>query len=199
MLPSRPGSRFLLWIDAVGGFLVCDEPQVRLGQAVPGSPVEVPLLADLSRHHATILRDAEGYLLQPISPTQLNEQLLHKPAWLADGSVIGLGRSVRMRFRRPHPLSATASLEFSSHHQTQPTTSGVLLAADTCILGPTAQCHVLCRQWPAEVLLFRRPDGWYCRASGSLEIDGRQYVGSGRLTLRSRVVGEHFSFSLEGI
>jgi len=199
VLPSPPGSRFLLWVDAVGGFLVCDGPQVRLGQAVPGNSVEVPLLADLSRHHATILRDAEGYLLQPIAATLLNEQPLAKSAWLADGAIFGLGRSLRMRFRRPHPLSATAILEFLSHHQTQPTTSGVLLAAETCILGPAPQCHVVCRQWPAEVVLYRRPDGWYCRTGGSLEIDGRQYVGSGPVTPGARVVGEHFSFTLEAI
>jgi hypothetical protein len=188
-----------LWIDAVGGFLVCCENQTRLGQAVPGNVAEVPLLADLSRHHATILRDSEGYLLHPVAATGLNDQPVRQPTWLTDGAVIGLGSSLRMQFRRPHPLSATARLEMVSHHQTRPSTSGVLLAAETCVLGSTAQCHIVCRNWPSEVMLFRRPDGWHCRAAGSLEIDGRQQVGSGRLTLRSRVAGEFFSFSLEEI
>lgn len=197
VMSRTPETRFLLWVDAVGGFLVCCGAQVRLGQAVPESPVEVPLLADLSRHHATIRRDGEGYLLEPLGPTQLNGVPLRQPAWLADGSQIGLGRSLRLRFRRPHPLSATATLEILSHHQTRPTTDRVLLAADTCVLGPSAQGHVLCRNWPAEVVLFRRPDGWHCRADELLEIDGRQAVRSGPLTLRSRVVGPHFAFSLE--
>jgi hypothetical protein len=197
--PSQPGSRFLLWIDAVGGFLVCAGSQIRLGQAVPGNAVELPLLADLSRHHATILRDADGYLLQPISATRLNEQPIKQPTWLADGGIIGLGSSLRLRFRRPHPLSASARLELASPHQTRPTTAGVLLAAETLVLGPTPQCHVLCRQWPHEVILFRRADGWHCRSDAGMEIDGGKQLQSGLLTLGSRVVGEHFSFSLEEI
>lgn len=196
-MSAAPGSRFLLWVDAVGGFLVCAEPQVRLGQAVPECRVEVPLLADLSRHHATIRRDGEGYLIDPIGETQRGGQPLRHAAWLADGDILGLGRSLRLRFSRPHPLSATATLEILSHHQTRPTTDRVLLAAETCVLGPSPECHVLCRDWPGEVVLFRRPDGWHCRAQQPLEIDGRQEVRSGRLTLRSRVAGPGFSFSLE--
>lgn len=196
-MPSPPESRFLLWVDAVGGFLVCSDAQVRLGQAVPDSRVHVPLLADLARHHATIRRDGEGYLLDPQSETQRNGQPLRQAGWLANGDVVGLGRSLQMRFARPHPLSATATLEILSHHQTRPTTDRVLLAADTCILGPSPQAHVLCRDWPGEVVLFRRPDGWYCRGEQPLEIDGRQAVRCGRLTLGSRIAGPGFSFSLE--
>ncbi len=192
-------ARFLLWVDGVGGFLVCPMAECRLGQAVPGNVVEVPLLADVSRSHAAIVRDGEGYLLRPQGDTTLHGATIIRPAWLGDGAEIGLGRSLRMRFRRPHPLSATARLEMISHHQTRPTTSAVLLAAETCVLGPGGNSHVVCPDWPAEVVLVRRTDGWSACAAGSLEIDGRQCFQEGRLTLASRVAGEQFSFALEAI
>ena len=62
----EPASQYLLWIDGVGGFLVCLSHRVTLGQANPESIVDIPLLADVSRHHATLQRDAEGYFLEAI-------------------------------------------------------------------------------------------------------------------------------------
>ena len=60
----EPPSQYLLWIDGVGGFLVCLSHRVTLGQANPESAVDIPLLADVSRHHATIQRDPEGCFLE---------------------------------------------------------------------------------------------------------------------------------------
>src|SRR5438105_15843073 len=45
--------RFLLWVDGVGGFLVCLGNRVTLGQATPDAYVDIPLFADVSRVHAT--------------------------------------------------------------------------------------------------------------------------------------------------
>ncbi len=69
--PSSP-DRFLLWIDGVGGYLVCMGTRVNFGQAVPGSPVDVPLVADVSRMHATLSRDGEGYVLEAVRALQVN-------------------------------------------------------------------------------------------------------------------------------
>ena len=67
-------TRLLLWVDAVGGFFVCQGSEIRIGQAVPDSNVDVPMLADLSRHHATIRRDEEGYTIEPVRDVRLNHQ-----------------------------------------------------------------------------------------------------------------------------
>jgi hypothetical protein len=131
---SKP--RLLLWVDAVGGFFVCQGSTIQLGQAVPDSTVDVPLLADLSRHHATIRRDEEGYTIEPVRDVWLNHHKIDAPTWLNDGCLIQLGPALVMRFSRPHPLSATARLDFVSNHRTQPSAAAVLLMADTCVLGP---------------------------------------------------------------
>jgi hypothetical protein len=196
-LPTK--SRLLLWVDAVGGFFVCPGAEVRLGQAVPDSEVELPLLADLSRHHATIRRDEEGYTIEPLRDVRLDHHPIEQVSWLQDGTIIELGPALRMRFRRPHPLSATARLDFLSHHRTKPSASAVLLMADTCVLGPGPANHVVCRDWPHDVVLHRQHGGLYCSASKPFEIDGKRFEQQGPLTTHSRVAGEGFSFSLEEI
>ncbi len=133
---AAPKSRLLLWVDAVGGFFVCLGNEIRLGQAVPDSEVDLPLLADLSRHHATIRRDEEGYMIEPVRDVRLNHQRITSASWINDGSLLELGPALKLRFSRPHPLSATARLDYVTHHRTQPSSSAVLLMADTLILGP---------------------------------------------------------------
>ncbi len=195
-----PKSRLLLWVDAVGGFFVCLGNEVSLGQAVPDTTVDLPLLADLSRHHATIRRDEEGYVIEPVRDVRLNHQLITSASWINNGSLLELGPALELRFTRPHPLSATARLDYVSHHRTQPSSSAVLLMADTLILGPAANNHVVCRQWPHDVVLHRQHGGLFCTSSTPVEVDGRRYQGGpAPLGLNSRVDGEGFSFSLEEI
>src|SRR5690606_16413570 len=82
--PAPRMSRFLLWIDSVGGYLVCRGDEVTLGQAVPESGVEVPILADISRRHATIRRDGEGYLLVAHGPARVDGRPVDETAYLKD-------------------------------------------------------------------------------------------------------------------
>src|SRR5213078_2141129 len=46
--------RFFLWVDGVGGYLVCLSPRVTFGQATAEGPIDVPLFADVSRLHAEV-------------------------------------------------------------------------------------------------------------------------------------------------
>lgn len=193
-----PIDRFLLWVDGVGGYLVCTRDEVTIGQPVPESQVDVPLLGDLSRRHAKIRRDGETYLIDPRRPVRLDGRQIDRPTALADGVVIELG-NVRLRFRRPHPLSSTARLEFVSPHRTQPAADAVLLLAESCVLGPGAQSHVVCGDWSQELILYRQGDDLYCRRSGRFQLDGQPATDGGKLTLKSQVSGEDFSLSIEGL
>ncbi len=197
--PTASKTRLILWIDAVGGYFICLTPEVRLGQAVPESDVEVPLLADLSRHHATLRRDEEGYTIDPVRETRLNGQVITTPSWLNDGSRLELGATLKLRFSRPHALSATARLDYVSHHRTQPSSAAVLLMADTLILGPSAENHVVCRHWPHDVVLHRQHGGLFVSSRTPVIVGGQEYESRAPLGWNSRVEGEGFSFSLEEI
>jgi hypothetical protein len=100
-------------------------------------------------------------------------------------------------FRRPHALSATARLDFSSHHRTQPSADAVLLMADSCVLGPSPHSHVVCRDWPQELVLYRCENRLYCRTDGELNIDGLPCNGKGAIQTNSRIEAKHVALSLE--
>jgi hypothetical protein len=196
---SPTADRLMLWVDAVGGYWVCLGDNITVGQPARCDSIDVPILADISGRHARIRRDGEGYLLEAIREVQLDGQPVQGAALLRHGSRIALGEAVRLGFRRPHALSATARLDFLSHHRTQPSADAVLLMAESCILGPHAHCHVVCRDWPNEVILYRQGEQLMCRTAGGLEIDGKCYRDRGVITRSSHVCGDGFSLSLESL
>lgn len=197
-LEAKNGSRnrFILWVDGVGGFLVCQGNVVTLGQATPGCTVDVPILGDLSRQHATIVRDGEGYLIRSDRDLAINGRAARQ-ATLRDGDVIRLGRSVDLKFTMPCPVSGTARLELVSRHRLHLSLAGILLMADTCVLGASGQTHVQVPESTGQIVLYRQGDRLNCRGDGVLEIDGQSHEGRGALRCTSRVIAGDFSFSLE--
>lgn len=190
--------RFMLWVDGVGGYLVCLQDSVCLGLATPGNVVEIPIMGDLSRQHARLRRE-DGYVIEPLQSVRVNGRLIHGSTNLSDGDEIELGESVRLRFRQPHALSATARLEFLSRHRTEPSASGILLMAESCVLGPKWQDHVVCREWAHDVVLFRRNERLFCRALEPLEINGRRCEGQTPVAPGAHVEGSDFSFCLQQV
>ncbi len=198
--PARQGPRFMLWIDAVGAYLVCLGDEITVGQAHPNAQVDVPIQADISRRHIKLRRQGEGYVIEPLGPNvTLADKPLTGPALLSDGDEIGLNGAVRLRFRKPHVLSASARLEMVSQHRTHPFADGVLLMAESCVLGPKWQNHVVCRDWGGDVVLYRQDDRIFCRAMESIEIDGKLHDGRGPVRPGSQVLGTDFSMTLEAV
>ena len=191
-----PNGRFLLWLDAVGGYLVCLDDEVVLGRAGTDAVADVPLLGDLSRQHATLARDGEGYVIRAIKPTFVNGKDV-TTAPLKDGDVIRLGSTVELEFRQPSPVSATARLRVVSRHRLPLAVDGVILMAETCIVGSARQAHIEAPGLATPVVLYRQGSALWCRATGGFEVDGRACAARAPLTLQSSVLGEGYSFSLE--
>lgn len=188
--------RFLLWADVIGGYLVCLDDEIILGRAGGDSPADVPLLGDLSRQHAVIVRDGDGYILKARHTTFVNGRKVETVP-LRNGDVIRLGSTVELEFHQPSPVSATARLEVVSRHRLPVAVDGIILMAETCIVGPSAQAHVPAPNLEAPVVLYRQGNTLWCRAPGEFEVDGRAHAGRAALAERSSVLGEGFSFSLE--
>jgi hypothetical protein len=188
-----PASRGMLWIDGVGGYLVCWGERVVLGQPAqgPNNGPEIGIWGDLSRQHAVITRIGEGYTLEPLRTTRVDGRSLNETALLADGQAIQLGDSVRLNFRQPHPWSRSARLELASHHRPQPAADGVLLAAEVLILGSGRHCHVVCPGWQQEILLVRQGDDWSIRSTGEILQDGKRLTNPAQITWNTSLqVGE---------
>jgi hypothetical protein len=194
---AGPKGRFLLWVDAVGGYLVCLDDRIVLGRAGPDSPADVPLMGDLSRNHASLVRSGESYVLRAHHPSFVNGKPVADQAMLRDGDVIRLGSTVELEFRQPSPVSATARLIIVSRHRLHLAVDGVLLMAETCIVGGTGQAHIPAPTLKDPVVLYRQGNALWCRAPGSFDVDGRTCAARAPLTLQSSVLGDGFSFSLE--
>jgi FHA domain len=192
-----PKGRFLLWVDGVGGYLVCMDDRIVLGRAGPDSHADIPLMGDLSRNHATLVRNGEGYLLQAHHASFVNGKPVAEQVVLRDGDVIRLGSTVELEFRQPSPVSATARLAIVSRHRLPLAVDGVLLMAETCIVGEAAQAHIPAPALLNPVVLYRQAGALWCRAPGAFDVDGKTCAARAPLTLQSSVLGDGFSFSLE--
>ena len=138
---SRAKRRLLLWVDAVGGFFVCQGNEIRLGQAVPDSDGRMcrcwPTCRGITPRSAATKRDIRsnrcatcGSITSEIDDGELDQRRQPDRA----------GAGVAAAFQpAASAVSATARLDFVSHHRTQPSAAAVLLMADTCVLGPGAQ------------------------------------------------------------
>jgi tetratricopeptide (TPR) repeat protein len=189
-------SRFILWVDGVGGFLACPANVVTIGQASPATTVDIPILGDLSRQHATIVRDGEGYFIRSDRDLEVNGRPTRQVA-LRHQDVIRLGRSVDLRFTTPCPISGTARLDLISRHRLHLSLTGILLMADTCVIGPSRQTHVQVPSGSAQIVIYRQGEGLYCRGAGVLEIDGQAHESRGALRWTSRLTSGDVSLSLE--
>lgn len=190
-------NRRLVWLDAVGGFLICLDNEVVLGQPSRDNPPAVPILADLSRRHAVLRREGGAYVLEPVQATRVDDREVTGPVTLGTNHHIQLGESVRIHFCRPHALSSTARLVIESHHKTEPSVDAVVLMAESCILGPRKHSHIRCRQWEHDLILFRQQGDLGCRAQTPLVVNGEQVTGPATIPAGSRIEGEDFALSIE--
>lgn len=189
--------RRVLWIDGVGGFLCCDREEILIGQAIGSSIADVGIVGDLSRQAAAIRRSGGDYLLQPLQQMWLNDVPVDRAQLLRDGAVMQLGRRVRVGFSKPNPLSATARLDLLSLNKWNPSVDGVLLLADSCVIGPNPGSHVVCPAWKNELLMFRHGEGWCFRTLEEVDVNGKKIQGQIPITGGMRMRGEDFSLSVE--
>ncbi len=81
----------ILWVDGVGGYTLCDSLETVIGQAVPGNPVELMIVGDLSRRAAVVRRSGEDHLLQPLQTVLVNGAKMERATLLRHGDQISIG------------------------------------------------------------------------------------------------------------
>jgi hypothetical protein len=188
---------FALWIDGVGGYLLSLSHRVTIGKAVADAKVDVPLIADVSRHHATIQRDPEGYFLEAVRKVQVNAVAIDK-ALLRSGDRITLG-SCQLQFWQPAPVSTSARLDLVSGHRFAQPVQAVLLMADTLVIGPSPQSHVQVADMTQPLILYRGKAGLAARWAGNLQIGEKTYQERGPLEAGESLTTEQISLALERV
>ncbi len=191
----------MLWVDGVGGFHLCLAHELTLGH--PGSDrtgdtaPDIGLLADLSGQHAKLRRVEGNWMLTPLAPVWLDDHPIEGPTLLTDGVELRLGETMRLRFRQPHALSATALLTVESGHRTTPAADGIVLMAESCVLGPKPHSHIRCQSWATDVLLFRAAEGLLCRCEGGLLVDGTPTKEPVKISPGLPIEGQDFTICIE--
>ncbi len=190
--------RFLLWVDGVGGYLVCLSSRITFGQATAGGPVDVPLFADVSRTHAELTRDPEGYVIESGRGIRVNGTET-KHAVLNTGDRVTLGASCQFVFHRPVAMSSSARLELTSGHRLPISVEAVLLMGNELILGLEPDSHIPLKV-PAPVLIYRSRDGLSVRVPATrFTIDDRPCTDRAILPLPSVVSCDAFTFAVEPV
>jgi hypothetical protein len=202
-LSSTTGSglpkRFLLWVDGVGGYLVCLSSRVTFGQATADGPVDVPLFADVSRTHAEVTRDGEGYVIESGRSVRVNGAET-KRAVLAAGDRVTLGTSCQFLFHKPVAVSSSVRLELTSGHRLPVAVDGVLLMGNELMLGPAPDAHIELPALAAPVLIYRSKDGLSVRVPDmKFTIDDRPCIDRALLTLPGVVSCDLFTFAIEPV
>lgn len=196
--PPLP-KRFFLWVDGVGGYLVCLSPRVTFGQATADGPVDVPLFADVSRLHAEISRDGEGYVVESGKAVLVNGKEVTRSV-LGPGDRVTLGATCQFLFNRPVPVSLTARLELTSGHRLPTAVEGVILMGNELILGAGPEAHVVLPGVAKPVLIYRSKDGLGVRVAGaSFRVDDRPCTDRAPLPLPAAVTADAFSFAVEPV
>lgn len=211
---TATGSRYTLWIDGVGAWLVLTSPVVTLGRAqAPVSPLlaksslvkdtsdeaDVTIMSSLSRKHAQLERVNESWVLTAHAATDVEGRPVDGQTVLSDDCEITAGSSVRLGFCVTTPLSASARLSFLSDHRPAGAVDGVVLMAQTCLLGPGPENHVRCPQWPTSVVLVRGRRGLAVKSRKDIFVDGSLATGLTPLSSGQVISGTDFRFRLEEI
>jgi hypothetical protein len=133
-----------------------------------------------------------------VRPVQVNGQSVTRSLLRANDRIT-LGATCQLRFRQPAPVSASAVLEIVSGHRLPRSVEGVLLMADTLIVGPGPQAHVTVPDLKQALILFRHKDGIGLRHPAPLTVNGQRVTERCVLGTRAHVSGEEISFALEPV
>lgn len=196
--PVYRTSSFLVWIDGVGGYLVCADGVNTIGRAVENSKISIPIVSDLRQRHARIETSHGQHLLQGLGGSvSVAGVEVTEPVELKSDQIIELEGGVKLKYRQSHPLSKSARLDFVSRHRTHPWSDAVLLAGQSIVFGPNRNNQVFCPFWKSDLILFQQKQKWYCRGKTKFEIDGVVVEKEGEVKFNSRIEGQDFSMTLE--
>jgi hypothetical protein len=155
----------LMLVDGGGSSLLVHQERVRIGRGGSTAEVDVPIPGEVKSHHADIVRHGDDYFLTAYGPVEVNRRRVEH-ALLRDGDRIALGPQAKMVFCKPNSKSESAALRLSHRCRLPQDVSSVILFRQTCLIGPTASCHVRVHEGRGQVVLFERGGALHGRVTG---------------------------------
>ena len=180
--PQSPVSRWRLWVDGCGGYLLMTGVRWSVGGLSPVSTVDICVQADWPRLAGQISRRGADYFWQ-------GQKAADQKILLTDGTQVPVDGSALMTLGKPSQLSDTAVLSLNGPHRFDQHVDGVVLVRETILVGPGSDCHLRCRDASDRVVLQLKGNQWYAKAGllGDFQ----------RLEVGSRVVLQSLAMTLE--
>ena len=193
-----PTDRYMLWIDGVGAWQLCVGSQFLIGgPTLEDKSADICLMANLSRRHASLLRNGEDWFIHPHGLTVVSGRTVTGPTLLRTGDEICLAERVRLGFRIPSVLAGSALIDFESPHRPAHSVNGIILMTDSILLGPRKDHHVCCPDWPELVVIYNQDGVLRCRSKAILTVNGVRVRDSAVLNDGAIVSGDDFRFRIE--
>ena len=176
---SPPTSRWRLWIDGCGGFLLLTGNRWSVGGRGQEDQADICVRADWPRRAGIIQRMGGDYFWSDArAPDQ--RQLI------SGDQPLPIPGSAAARMCQPTPLSNTATLELCPPHRFDEHVDGVVLFDGALLVGPQADCHVRCHQMTDRAVITRRGDRWLGKIG--LTSDFQELPPGDRITLQSLAI-----------
>lgn len=153
--PDHGSNRWLVWIDGGGGYLVLSGDTVRIGGSDSRDLTDVTIRADLPRYAGTVTRTGEDYFWQAEGAAR---------QWIEPNKSLPGLASAQASLTTPSPLCRTAVLTLDAPHRFADHVDGVILADQTWLIGPTADCHARCRSLQTTMIVQWRDTGWHIKS-----------------------------------
>lgn len=166
-------SRYMLWIDGVGAWLVCCGTTAVLGSAAPDAVADIRLQAPLARRHAALELSGENWLLKSLQISGASAEKTAAVTALSSGDLIPLSPRVLLRFQVPTVLSSSAVLTLESPQRLVPHADGVVLLADRMLLGAGSDSHIRCPGIPGRLVLYDSNHRLWCRSTTEFLLNGQ--------------------------
>lgn len=150
---SSPTSRWRLWVDGCGGYLLHSGNQWTVGSIDPQSPADICVRADWPRHAGVIHRKGTDYFWH-------SSQSDTNPVLIQSGHNLPISGSAQMTLNCPNPLSGSATLSLQNPHRFDGHVDGVVLVNNTLLIGPTSDCHIRATEFADRAVLVLRDGVW---------------------------------------
>ncbi len=165
---TPPATRWRLWIDGCGGYLLLAGNRWTLGGVSETKHADICVRADLPRLAGTIERSGGDYFWKPVqSPTRrdpgkrdLGKRDPAKRELVVHGHALSVAGSASLMLQQPSALCDSAVLTVRPPHRFDEHVDAVVLANQTVLVGPGSECHIRCRDLVERVVLIRRDDSW---------------------------------------
>ncbi len=192
---AAPFSRFYLWIDGVGTYLLVSSPRIVVGRHDSSIAPDIPLPGRIPGLAGEILRTGEQYMLCPHCEATVNGKRVSEKV-LAPGDRVRLGESPAFTFYVPCPLSTTALLRLEPPSLLQGKASDVLLLDQFMVIGRKGLAHIKTAFGPMELVLMLADGHLEAKSKEMIGVDGSPGTAHERtleLGRRARVEGLSFT------